>query len=116
MTTKLQPKLKFRRDDGVAVLTKRGKAERILYSFAFLLFSLYALTIVYALFYLFINSFQDKLTYIDNLAAGKPVCASEKTEAYQLQGRDFRNGYGGLVRQQSVSSGNVFQQRLVLRD
>ena len=46
MTTKLQPKLKFRRDDGVAVLTKRGKAERILYSFAFLLFSLYALTIL----------------------------------------------------------------------
>ena len=78
MTTKLQPKLKFRRDDGVAVLTKRGKAERILYSFAFLLFSLYALTIVYALFYLFINSFQDKLTYIDNLAAGKPFALPKK--------------------------------------
>lgn len=84
MTTKLQPKLKFRRDDGVAVLTKRGKAERILYSFAFLLFSLYALTIVYALFYLFINSFQDKLTYIDNLAAGKPFALPKKPRLTNL--------------------------------
>ena len=72
MEHNLPLKIKFKRDDGVAVLTKRSRAEKILYAFMFVIFAVYALTIIYSLFYLFVNSFQDRLTYIDNLSSGKP--------------------------------------------
>lgn len=72
MEHNLPLKIKYRHDDGVAVLTKRSRAEKVLYAFMFLVFALYALTIIYSLFYLLVNSFQDRLAYIDNLASGKP--------------------------------------------
>lgn len=72
MEHNLPLKIKFKRDDGVSVLTKRSRAEKILYAFMFVVFAVYALTIIYSLFYLFVNSFQDRLTYIDNLSSGKP--------------------------------------------
>lgn len=72
MEHNLPLKIKFKRDDGVSVLTKRSRAEKILYAFMFVIFAVYALTIIYSLFYLFVNSFQDRLTYIDNLSSGKP--------------------------------------------
>lgn len=72
MEHNLPLRIKYKHDDGVAVLTKRSRAEKVLYAFIFAVFAVYALTIIYSLFYLFVNSFQDRLTYIDNLSAGKP--------------------------------------------
>lgn len=57
-------KLKKDSENQASVLTKRTKGEKILFGTVFLIFLTYSLILVYPLFFLFVNSFQDPLTYI----------------------------------------------------
>lgn len=53
-----------------SILTKRDKGEKIVYAVAFVIFALYAISIIYALLYLMINSFQSAYTYTQNSVMG----------------------------------------------
>ncbi len=57
-------KLKKESKDQASVLTKRTKGEKVLFGVVFLIFVVYSVTLIYPLLFLFINSFQDPLTYI----------------------------------------------------
>ncbi len=66
-------------DAAASILTKRTRGEKILYSIVSILLGLYALSLLYPMFYLVVNSFQDKLTYTNNLAyGGNPFALPEK--------------------------------------
>ena len=58
--------LKFKKEseNEADVLTKRTKGEKVLFGVVFLIFVVYSLVLVYPLLFLFINSFQDPLTYV----------------------------------------------------
>ncbi len=58
------------------VLTSRGMRERIVFIIAFILFAAYAISLITPILYLFINSFQSKLEYYNNLG--------EKGNAFSL--------------------------------
>ena len=55
---------------GKSIIDRRSAGERVVYTIMFILFALYALSILYPLFFLLVNSFQDRLTYIDNMSPG----------------------------------------------
>ncbi len=57
---------KRKASDEASVLTQRTKGEKILFGIVGAIFFLYSLTLLYPLFYLVVNSFQDGMTYILN--------------------------------------------------
>ena len=63
---KKKPKI----SEEASILTKRAKSEKVVYAFAFVLFAFYAVSIIYPLLYLLINSFQDAYTYTQNRVMG----------------------------------------------
>lgn len=80
-------KLSKRNDDTANVLTVRSKSERVIYAIVFVVFLVYALSLIYPLVYLFINSFQDKLTYTLNMMEGEKLFTLPKEwhfENYQI--------------------------------
>lgn len=52
-------------NDTASVLLQRTKGEKVLFGFAFAVFLIYSIALLYPLLFLFINSFQDAITYID---------------------------------------------------
>lgn len=56
--------------DEASILTQRTKGEKVLYGFVFAIFFIYSAVLVYAILYLFINSFQDAYIYKMNRAVG----------------------------------------------
>ena len=58
------------RDDGASILCARSKGEKVLYGVVFVLFLVYAVSLIYPLLWMIINSFQDPLAYFNKLAAG----------------------------------------------
>jgi len=50
-----------------SILDKRTGGEKVIFTIVFVIFFIYALSILYPLFYLFVNSFQSRLGYIQNL-------------------------------------------------
>ncbi len=58
-------KAKTQKKDDASILTQRTKNEKILYSIVFVIFVLYAITLIYPIVYLFLNSFHDAYTYTD---------------------------------------------------
>ncbi len=62
-----------------SILEQRTKAERVVYIIIFILFAIYALSLLYPMFYLFVNSFQDALGYQEILSIeGNPFSLPEK--------------------------------------
>ncbi len=57
-------KLKKESENNASALTKRTKGEKILFGVVFFIFVVYSVVLVYPLLFLFINSFQDSLTYV----------------------------------------------------
>ena len=55
---------KKKKDDAANVLTRRTSGEKVLFGIVFVVFALYAVILLYPLIFLFINSFQDALTYV----------------------------------------------------
>ena len=53
------------------ILSKRSSYERILFGFVFLIFAIYALSLLYPLFYLFTTSFKDCYVYETDIMNGK---------------------------------------------
>lgn len=49
--------------DAASILTKRSKGEKVLYGIVFVIFSLYAVSLLYPLIYLLMNSLRDMLSY-----------------------------------------------------
>lgn len=49
------------------ILTSRGTGEKVIFAVVFVFFTIYALSLIFPIFYLFINSFQSKLDYYNNL-------------------------------------------------
>ena len=49
--------------DVASILTKRSKGEKVLYGIIFVIFSLYAVSLLYPLVYLLMNSLRDMLSY-----------------------------------------------------
>lgn len=53
------------------ILSKRSSYERILFGFVFVIFAIYALSLLYPLFYLFTTSFKDCYVYETDIMNGK---------------------------------------------
>ena len=53
------------------ILSKRSSYERILFGFVFVIFAIYALSLLYPLFYLFTTSFKDNYAYKTDIINGK---------------------------------------------
>lgn len=53
-----------------SVLDRKSKGEIVVYTIMFALFAIYAISILYPLFFLILNSFQSRLGYIDNMSPG----------------------------------------------
>ena len=66
-------KSKRRKNDDASILTQRTASERVLYTIMFIIFVIYSISLLYPLFYLLINSFNDSLTYSRNISTGKNV-------------------------------------------
>ena len=78
--------LKFKKEseNEADVLTKRTKGEKVLFGVVFLIFVVYSLVLVYPLLFLFINSFQDPLTYVmDRVLPGYNPFALPETWRYE---------------------------------
>ena len=60
-----------RKDDG-AILFKRSRGEKIVFALVFLIFAVYALSLIFPFLWLIVNSFADKIDYQVNAAIGKP--------------------------------------------
>lgn len=58
-------KLFKNKKENVSILNRKTKGEKIVYSIFFILFVLYALSLLYPIFYLIVNSFQDGFLYGD---------------------------------------------------
>lgn len=67
---------KRQRED--SVLTKRSKGEKILFGIVFVIFFLYAATLVLPFVFMFISSFKDSLEYIDDMVAGTSMSLPDK--------------------------------------
>lgn len=89
-------------DDAPSILTKRTKSEKVVYAIAFVIMFIYAISLLYPLFYLTINSFQDALVYTDNLIKGENPFAFPSTwhpENYitAMQGMYMTDSWGEKV-------------------
>lgn len=56
-------KRKFQKRDDASILTQRTKGEKVLYGIVFGIFTIYAITLIYPIVYLFLSSFHDAFTY-----------------------------------------------------
>ncbi len=56
----------YKEKDEASILTKRSKSEKVIFGVAFALFLIYSVALMYPIFYLLVNSFQDGYTYIDD--------------------------------------------------
>lgn len=52
-----------RKKDVASILTKRSKGEKVLYGIVFVIFAVYAVSLLYPLLYLIMNSLRDMLSY-----------------------------------------------------
>ncbi len=72
-----------------AILYKRTGPEKVLYGFVFVVFLIYALSLILPFVWLFINSLQDKTVYEMNLVLNKPFAFPKKLDwsnyAYAFQ-------------------------------
>ncbi len=67
-----------------SILTKRSKGEKIVFGVAFAVFVVYSVCLLYPLFYLLVNSFQDAHTYInDRLVADRNPFAFPKVWVWE---------------------------------
>lgn len=66
------------KEDIASVIYKRNKFEKVLYLFVFIIFAVYALSLLLPFVWIFINSFQKATTYSSNLASGRPFALPEK--------------------------------------
>ncbi len=62
-------KKKIKEKDDAGVLTKRTKGEKIVFGIVFGVFLIYSICMLYPLFYLLVNSFQDATEYLRNRMA-----------------------------------------------
>lgn len=56
-----------------SILTKRSTTEKVLFGIVFVIFALYALTLVLPFLFMFISSLKSSLEYIDDLIAGSTL-------------------------------------------
>ena len=83
-------KKRFTVKDEASILTKRSTIEKVIFGIALAIFSVYSICILYPLFYLFVNSFQDAYTYIsDRLVADRNPFAFPKVWVWQNYKRAF---------------------------
>ena len=68
--SKKEKKIKDNSDNDAGVLTQRTKSEKVLFGFVFAIFSIYAVSLIYPIVWMLINSFQDPLEYFNKLAIG----------------------------------------------
>ena len=68
----LKKRKRIRKEDDGQILTKRSTSEKIIFGFVFVVFFVYAASLIYPLIYLVVNSFQTPLDYFNNLVSGKP--------------------------------------------
>lgn len=81
-------KLKYKESD---VLSKRTRSEKVIFGIVFLIFLAYAISLIFPLLYLFVNSFQDKLTYFNNLGENGNAFALPKTWKFENYKIAFAN-------------------------
>lgn len=83
-------KKRFTVKDEASILTKRSTGEKIIFGIALTIFAVYSICILYPLFYLFVNSFQDAYTYIsDRLVADRNPFAFPEVWVWQNYKRAF---------------------------
>ena len=94
--------IKGRRIKEKNILTKRGKTEKAIFAFVFVLFFIYAASLLLPLVYLFINSFQPKLDYYNNLGEYGNAFALPRTWMWQnyvtaFENMDMYDSYGNRI-------------------
>lgn len=75
-----------------SILYRRTRGEQVLFIVVFILFVLYALSLVYPFVWLIINSLKPPLQYINNLAEAHPFALPEK-----WMFSNYIDAFGGLV-------------------
>ncbi len=64
--------MRIRKEEEAAILFKRSRGEKIVFAIVFLIFAVYAVSLVFPFLWLIVNSFADKIDYQVNAAIGKP--------------------------------------------
>lgn len=68
------------KDEGSALLFRRKGIEKILFILVFVIFAVYAISLVFPFIWLIVNSLQDKLTYQLNAITGEAFALPEKLD------------------------------------
>ena len=75
----------MKREKETNILSKRSTSERVLFAFVFILFAIYALSLLYPLFYIFATSFKERSVYINDITEGQLFALPKFAEL------DFKN-------------------------
>ena len=73
------------------MLFRRSKKEKILFGIAFAIMAVYAFTLLYSLFFLFINSLESSFAYTDKLTAAKNSFAFPEKLHWENYKKAFEN-------------------------
>lgn len=94
---------KFGKNADASILTQRSKGEKILFGFVFVIFFLYALTLLFPFIFLLFNSFKDLLEYAVDLSKGDIMKPADnflqgfENYAYALKEFKVDGTYGNVI-------------------
>ena len=107
-------KRSMRKDDSASILTSRSKGEKVLYSIVFVLFALYAFSILYPLFYAFFRALQHKDDYLYVIKEIQGKGLSLNTIFYVSRGLQPNNFLLALTElYDETATGNVYLPGLI---
>ena len=91
------------------MLFRRSKKEKILFGIAFAIMAVYAFTLLYSLFFLFINSLESSFAYTDKLTAAKNSFAFPEKLHWENYKKAFENlGFTSGTTGERIGLGNMF--------
>ncbi len=75
----LRKRFKISKEDA-SILYKRSRGEKVIYVIVFLIFAIYAISLIFPFLWLLINSFQNKIIYQINMSEGNAFAFPKKFE------------------------------------
>lgn len=91
------------------MLFRRSKKEKIFFGIAFAIMAVYAFTLLYSLFFLFINSLESSFAYTDKLTAAKNSFAFPEKLHWENYKKAFENlGFTSGTTGERIGLGNMF--------
>ena len=75
----LRKRFKISKEDA-SILYKRSRGEKVIYAIVFLIFAVYAISLIFPFLWLLVNSFQNKIIYQINMSEGNAFAFPKKFE------------------------------------